>query len=156
MTIGRGALRVAVGSDHAALEAKNVIVNELRGAGIGVEDLGTHTSEPVDYPDVAEQVSRRVATGGADRGIVLCGTGIGVSIAANKVPGIRAALCGDVTTARLARQHNDANVLCLGARISGSAVLLEIVKTWLATEFEGGRHRGRVEKISALEALANK
>lgn len=145
------ALRVAIGADHAAVSMKDDIVRELRASGMTVEDVGTFTGESVDYPDFAAKVARQVASRAVDRGIILCGTGIGVSIAANKLPGIRAALCHDVTTARLARQHNDANVLCLGGRILGPAVAMDIVKTWLATQFEAGRHQRRVLKIEALE-----
>ena len=146
--------RVAIGCDHAAVSLKDEIVAWLRERGASVEDVGTHSGQPVDYPEPAAAVASRVASGAADRGIVLCGTGIGVSIAANKIPGIRAALCHDVTTARLARQHNDANVLCLGARTTGQAVALNIVETWLVTPFEAGRHAVRVEKIRSLEARA--
>ena len=145
-------LKVAIGSDHAAVAMKEDIVKELRAGGAQVEDVGTFTGDPVDYPDFAAEVSSRVKNGTADRGIVLCGTGIGVAIAANKIHGIRAAVCHDVTTARLARQHNDTNVLCLGSRILGPAVAADIVKMWLATGFEGGRHQRRIDKIEALDA----
>ncbi|HET9481275.1 MAG TPA: ribose 5-phosphate isomerase B [Candidatus Polarisedimenticolia bacterium] len=144
-------LRVAIGCDHAAVGLKEAIVQELRASGVAVEDAGTFTGDPVDYPDFAADVARRVARGEVDRGIVMCGTGIGVSIAANKIPGIRAALCHDVTTARLAVEHNDANVLCLGARTTGPAVAFDVVATWLGAAFEGGRHQRRVDKIRALE-----
>ena len=147
-------MRVVIGCDHAAVALKDVIVKELRGSGAQVEDVGTFAGDSVDYPDFAASVARRVAGGGADRGIALCGTGIGACIAANKIRGIRASLCHDTTTARLARQHNDANVLCMGGRTTGQAVALDIVKTWLATEFEGGRHQGRIDKIQALESRA--
>jgi len=146
-------MRVAIGADHAAVALKDALVKELRGANLPVEDLGTHTTDSVDYPDFAREVAARVAAGTADRGILLCGTGIGMSIAANKVQGIRAAVCHDVTTARLARLHNDANVLCMGGRLIGLTLASDIMQTWLATQFEGGRHKGRVEKIHALETL---
>ena len=145
-------LRLAVGCDHAAVAMKNEIVRDLRAAGMQVEDVGTLNLDSVDYPDLAALVAARVASGAADLGIALCGTGIGVAIAANKVHGIRAAVCHDVTTARLSRQHNDANVLCMGARIIGPSVAADIVKEWLAAGFEGGRHKRRVDKIEALEA----
>lgn len=146
------AAAIIIGCDHAAVGLKNDLAAELRSTGAQVEDVGTTGSEPVDYPDVAELVGRRVASGEAERGILLCGTGIGVCIAANKIAGVRAALCHDVTTARLSRRHNDANVLCLGGRTIGPAVALEIVRTWLGTPFEEGRHRRRIEKIEAIEA----
>jgi len=144
-------LKIAIGCDHAAVMVKDRLVYELREAGHDVQDEGTFSGESVDYPDFAARVARLVASGAAERGIVLCGSGIGVSIAANKIPGIRASLCHDVTTARLARQHNDANVLCLGGRTSGPAVIGDVVHAWLATDFEGGRHTARVAKIEALE-----
>ena len=149
MSAGR---TIVIGCDHAAVDLKEDIVADLRSAGARVEDVGTTGPESVDYPDFAERVARRVVSGEAERGILLCGTGIGVCIAANKVPGIRAALCHDVTTARLSRQHNDANVLCLGGRTMGRTVALEIVGTWLSTPFTEGRHRRRLEKIEAIEA----
>lgn len=144
-------LRIAIGCDHAAVALKDDIVKELRSVGTQVEDLGTFTSASVDYPDFATSVAERVMAGGAERGILMCGTGIGMSITANKIPGIRAALCHDVTTARLAREHNDSNVLCIGGRTTGTAVAIDIVRTWLAAEFEGGRHQRRIDKIEALE-----
>ena len=147
-------MRVAIGCDHAAVALKDALVAELGKAGLAVLDQGTFSGDSVDYPDFAAKVARLVSGGQADRGIVLCGSGIGVSIAANKIPGVRASLCHDVTTARLARQHNDANVLCLGARTTGPVVASDIVHTWLGTAFEGGRHAGRVAKIEALEAQA--
>jgi len=147
-------MRVAIGCDHAAVALKDALVAELGKAGLVVLDQGTFSGDSVDYPDFAAKVARLVAGRQADRGIVLCGSGIGVSIAANKIPGVRASLCHDITTARLARQHNDANVLCLGARTTGPVVASDIVHTWLATAFEGGRHAGRVAKIEALEAQA--
>jgi ribose 5-phosphate isomerase B len=144
-------LRVAIGCDHAAVTLKDALVRELGDAGLQVQDEGTFTGDSVDYPDFAARVARLVADGTVDRGIVLCGSGIGVSIAANKIRGVRASLCHDVTTARLARQHNDANVLCLGARTTGAAVAADVVHTWLSTAFEGGRHARRITKIGELE-----
>ena len=117
-----------------------------------VEDVGARSEESVDYPDFAALVGTAVGAGKVDRGFLVCGTGIGMSIAANKIHGIRAALCHDVTTARLARLHNDSNVLCMGGRILGQAVASDIVRTWLSTQFEGGRHQGRVDKIESLES----
>ena len=144
-------MKIAIGCDHAAVTLKDALVKELKDAGYQVHDVGTFSGESVDYPDFAAKVANLVASKAAERGIVLCGSGIGVSIAANKIPGIRASLCHDVTTARLARRHNDANVLCMGGRTSGAAVVSDMVSTWLSTEFEGGRHTGRIAKIEALE-----
>ncbi len=140
-------MKVAIGSDHAGFEAKEALKRMLIEQGHDVEDLGTNSSASVDYPDFAQAVSHRVADGGAARGVLVCGTGIGMSITANKVPGIRAALCQDEYTARMSRLHNDANVLCLGSRVTGQGVLEAIVTTWLATDFEGGRHQRRVDKM---------
>lgn len=118
---------------------------------VRVTDVGTFGTESVDYPDIAEKVCADVVSGKADRGIVLCGTGIGISIAANKIDGIRAALCGDVYSAIMSRKHNDANVLAMGGRVTGIGPAGEIVRAWVCTEFEGGRHARRVDKIMALE-----
>jgi ribose 5-phosphate isomerase B len=123
----------------------------LSELGVRCVDLGPGGDASVDYPDYAEQVAREVASGRADRGILLCGTGIGMSIAANKIPGVRAALVHDVTTARMSRLHNDANVLALGGGLLGDRLLREIVKAWLTTDFEGGRHQRRLDKIARLE-----
>ena len=118
---------------------------------IEVKDVGTFGTDSVDYPDIAEKVCADVTSGAADRGIVLCGTGIGISIAANKIKGIRAALCNDVYSARMSREHNNANVLAMGGRVTGFGPADEIVRVWVATEFAGGRHERRVNKIMALE-----
>ena len=134
---------------HPAGDA--LLIGTLRGLGIEVDDHGTGSEEPVDYPPICAAVARAVATGAADRGIVLGGSGQGEQIAANKVRGIRAALCNDLYTARLSREHNDANVLALGARITAREAAVEILATWLATEFAGGRHALRVEKLAALD-----
>lgn len=128
-----------------------MVVDELRACGLTVEDLGPATADSVDYPDYAELVARRVASGTADRGVLLCGSGIGMSIAANKVDGIRAALVHDVTGAALSRQHNDANVLVLGGGMLGERLIREIVRTWVNSRFEGGRHQGRLDKIVTIE-----
>ena len=143
--------QIVIGSDHAAVTLKSEIVAELKAAGHSVEDVGTFTMDSVDYPDIAGKVSAAVTSGADVVGILLCGTGIGMSIAANKHFGIRAALCHDVTTARLSRQHNDANVLCMGGRILGTAVAFDIVNCWLATSFDGGRHQRRLLKIEKKE-----
>lgn len=144
-------MRIAIGSDHAAVQGKDRLRDGLRALGHQVEDLGTEGEASVDYPIYAERVARAVAEGRADRGIALCGTGIGASIAANKVRGVRAALCHDAHTAELSRRHNDANVLCLGGRLLGPESLEAIARAWLATPFEGGRHQRRLDLIRRLE-----
>jgi ribose 5-phosphate isomerase B len=144
-------VRIAIGADHGGVALKQRLVDELEAAGHAVADHGTHGTESVDYPDVAAVVARAVAAGTADRGVLVCGSGIGVSIAANKVTGVRAALVHDVTTARLSRAHNDANVVCVGERTIGADVAVEAVRVWLDTPFDGGRHERRVAKISALD-----
>lgn len=144
--------KIAVGADHGGYELKHLIVEHLRRQGYEVQDLGTHGPEPVDYPDYAQQVARAVAAGEYDLGILICGTGIGMSIAANKIVGIRAAVCGDTYSARMSRLHNNANILCLGGRVLGPGLALDIVDAWLSAEFEGGRHARRVEKIRQMEA----
>jgi ribose 5-phosphate isomerase B len=143
--------RIFVGCDHAAVAAKAVVLDVLRSLGLEVEDLGTDSAQSVDYPDYAAAVAREVSEGRATRGVLLCGTGIGMSIVANKFPGVRAALVHDVTSARLSRQHNDANVLVLGGGLMGERLIRDVVDTWFATEFEGGRHQRRIDKIHALE-----
>lgn len=142
-----------MGCDHAAVAAKQVVIDALTSLGAEVRDFGTDARESVDYPDFAEKVARAVADGSASRGVLLCGTGIGMSIAANKVPGVRAALVHDVTTARMARLHNDANVLVLGGGLLGDRVIREIVASFMVTEFEGGRHKRRIDKISRIEGM---
>ncbi|BCV23040.1 ribose 5-phosphate isomerase B [Moorella sp. Hama-1] len=144
-------MRVALGSDHGGFHLKMAIKEYLDQQGITNHDFGTFNAESVDYPDYAHKVAAAVAGGEYDRGILCCGTGIGVCIAANKVPGIRAALCHDTFSARAAREHNDANILTLGERVIGPGLALDIVATWLQAGFSGGRHARRVEKISAIE-----
>jgi len=144
-------MKIAIGSDHAGLELKEYIKGVLAAGGYEVADAGTNSPESVDYPDFAFEVARRVAAGEADRGILFCGTGVGMSVAANKVRGIRAALIYDLYTAAQSRKHLDANVLVLAGRVTGSGLAEEIVKTWLSTEFEGGRHLARIRKIEAFE-----
>jgi ribose 5-phosphate isomerase B len=144
-------MRVAIGSDHAGFRLKAVVAKHLVGAGHQVDDLGTDSEEPVDYPPFCAAVGRAVVRGNADAGIVIGGSGQGEQIAANKVHGVRAALCCDEYTARLARQHNDANVCSLGARILGDELALVIVDVFLATQFEGGRHVARLEQVAAIE-----
>jgi RpiB/LacA/LacB family sugar-phosphate isomerase len=148
-------VRIAVGSDHAGFLMKQLVATHLREAGHEVEDLGTHdATEPVDYPEYGAAVGRAVAAGQADFGVCACGTGIGVSIAANKVPGIRAAVVHDVTTATLARQHNHANVICLGGRTVGPATAIDAVDAFFAASPQHGRHDRRVEEIAQLDASA--
>ena len=144
-------MRIAIGADHAGFALKQHLLATLRRLGHQVDDFGTHDSEPVDYPDICAQVGRAVVEGRADRGIVLGGSGQGEQIAANKVPGVRAALCNDLYTARMSREHNDANVLAMGGRIVAAGLADEIVALWLETPFEGGRHQRRVDQISELE-----
>ena len=144
-------MTIAIGSDHAGFPLKQVVKLWLEEHGYEVDDLGTYDTKSVDYPDYAAAVAHAVAEGKVDRGILICGTGIGMSMSANKVPGIRAALCTDVYTARMSRRHNDANVLCMGARVIGPGVAESIVEAWLSEEFEGGRHARRVGKINALD-----
>src|SRR5438067_9845975 len=144
-------MRVAIGSDHAGFELKQHFVKVLADWGHEVIDLGTDSEEPVDYPFFCASVARAVVRGEAERGIVLGGSGQGEQLAANKVRGARAALCNDLFTARLSRQHNDANVLAMGGRIVAFALAREIVKVWLETEFEGGRHVARLAQIADIE-----
>ena len=144
-------MRIAIGSDHAGFLLKEHLKDTLTRLGHTVDDHGTHSEASVDYPPICIGVARAVAEGKAERGIVLGGSGQGEQIAANKVAGIRAALCNDLYTARLSREHNDANVLSMGGRIVGSGLADEIVKVWLDTPFAGGRHQRRIEQIAALE-----
>lgn len=141
---------VAIGSDHGGFNLKQDIKEFLTDQNIAYRDFGTFTTDSVDYPDFALKVAQAVVDGECDRGIIICGTGIGVSIAANKVKGIRAALCHDVFSAQMSREHNDANVLAMGERVIGRGLARMIVETWLKTEFAGGRHSRRVEKINAI------
>ncbi len=143
-------LRIAIGCDHKGLSAKQFIVGLVGEKGHTYQDFGCYTAESVDYPDIAQKVAEAVANGSAGPGILICSTGIGMSIAANKVKGIRAALCHDAFSARCARQHNNANILCLGAEQKRD-VIREIIEAFLATDFEGGRHSRRVDKITAME-----
>ncbi len=143
--------RIVVGADHAGFRTKETIKTFLQNAGYRVEDVGTHSEESVDYPDFARAVGERVASGTGSLGILVCGTGIGVSIAANKVEGIRAALAHDSLTARRAREHNDANVIALGGKVVGEDEALAIVQEFLAAQFAGGRHQRRVDKISEMD-----
>lgn len=140
-------MKVVVGSDHAGLELKRALSEHLRSKGHELEDVGTDGPASCDYPDFAQAVARLVASGEADRGILVCGTGQGMAIAANKVPGVRAGCVSDTFSARMIAAHNDARVLCLGQRVVGQGLAVEIVEAWLGTTFEGGRHAARVAKI---------
>jgi len=142
---------IALGADHAGFTLKDALKAWLERQGHEVLDLGTHTADSVDYPDYAGAVTEALLSGAAERGILVCGTGIGMAMAANKVPGVRAAACADAFTARMAREHNDANVLALGARILGPENAIEIVRVWLETAFAGDRHIRRLAKLAALE-----
>jgi len=145
-------VKIAIGSDHGGFELKQYIKEYFDKKGIEYMDYGTDSSEEsVDYPEFGEKVGNAIKSGECDRGIVVCGTGIGISIAANKVPGIRCALCSDCYSARMSREHNNANILALGGRVVGKDLALEIVETWIKAEFQGGRHERRVNKISEIE-----
>lgn len=142
---------LAIGCDHGGFELKTHIINHLKENGVAFEDFGCYDENSVDYPDIAEKVGKAVASGEFENGILICGTGIGISIAANKIKGIRAALCSDVYSAKMTKQHNNANIICLGGRVTGRELAFMIVDTWLGEEFLGGRHENRVNKIHNLE-----
>ncbi len=145
-------MKIAIGCDHGALELKNTMVAHLQKKGFEVKDFGTYTSDSCDYPEFAAAAAKAVASGECDKGIVLCTTGIGVSITANKIKGIRCALLSDVMSARMTREHNDTNVMAIGAGVVGTMLALEIADTWLGTEFSGeARHQRRIDKVMALE-----
>lgn len=144
--------RIAIGSDHAGYEAKELAKRELEALGVAVVDKGAQSLDSVDYPDFGAAVGHAVAGGEADRGVLICGSGIGISMAANKVPGVRAALCWNEETARLAREHNDANILCFGARFIEPELAARMVRVFMETEFAGGRHQQRVDKLSHLDS----
>jgi ribose 5-phosphate isomerase B len=149
-----GSMKLAIGSDHGGWELKKEIIKFIKNTTtIELLDFGTASKDSVDYPDFGRKVSEAVYTGIVDRGILICGTGIGMSIVANRYPKVRAALCHDHFTARMSRLHNDANVLVMGERVVGQGVALDMVKTWLETEFEGGRHQKRLDKIYAIEQM---
>lgn len=144
-------MRLAIGSDHAGLELKAELVSHLRTSGHEVTDLGTHDKSSIDYPDYAEKVARAVVDGDSELGFLVCGSGQGMCMAANKIQGVRAAVCSDTFSAHAVREHNNANVLCLGQRVIGPGLAQEIVDAFLQAEFEGGRHARRVGKIMELE-----
>lgn len=144
-------MKIAIGADHAGFEVKEKIKQQLKDMNFEVEDLGTNSKDSVDYPDFGAAVGRAVASGEADDGIIVCGSGIGIAIAANKIDGVRAAQAWNEETAKLSRQHNNANVLSIGARVIPENEISKIVNAWFEAKFEGGRHRGRIDKISKLE-----
>ena len=144
-------MKIALGCDHGGLELKEKVKKHLESRGFETLDCGTYTTDSCDYPDFGAAAARAVANGDCEKGIVICTTGIGISIAANKVKGIRCALLSDLMSARMTRQHNDTNMMALGAAVVGPMLALQIVDTWLDTEFEGGRHQRRVDKLTALE-----
>jgi ribose 5-phosphate isomerase B len=149
------AMKIAAGADHAGFALKQALVSRLRAAGHEVADLGTSSAESVDYPVFAHAVAAQVAAGEVERGLLVCGSGIGMCMAANRHPGVRAADCLTVEMAQLSRRHNDANVLCLGARLLGDDEAWAVVEAWLATPFEGGRHERRVTEIEDLAAQSD-
>ena len=138
-------MKVAIGCDHGGIDLKNVVVNGLTELGHEVDDQGCNSVESVDYPEFARSVSTLVMEGKCQCGILICGTGIGMSMAANRIPGIRAALCNEMFSAKMSREHNNANILCLGARVIGPGLATEIVRVWMAAEFAGGRHQRRID-----------
>lgn len=144
-------MQISVGGDHRGVDVKGKLIELLQRLGHEVHDVGVFSAESADYPDVAAEVAQSVGCGKADRGILICGTGIGMAIAANKIRGVRAAACYDELTAELSRRHNDLNVLCLSADMLGERNFDRLIETWLTTEFEGGRHQRRVDKIRQLD-----
>lgn len=144
-------MKIAIGCDHRGVTMREKVVQLLKELGHEVVDVGTYDKQSIDYPDVAAVVARKVSNNEVDRGILVCGSGLGMAIAANKFPGVRAAPCHDAITAELSRRHNDLNILCLAGDILGERLVDRLVETWLSTEFEGGRHLRRVEKVMAIE-----
>jgi len=155
-TIKRYYMKIAIGTDHAGIKVKPGVIEYLKSKGIEYKDFGTYSENSCDYPDYALPVAEAVANGQYDRGILICGTGIGMSISANKVPKIRCALCHDCFSAKYTRKHNDANIIAFGERVIGSGLLLEILEVFLFTDFEGGRHQNRIDKISQIEKKYSK
>ena len=149
-------MKIGVGSDHGGYNLKGQIIKHLEDSNFEVIDFGTCSIESVDYSDYGLKVADAVSKGECERGIIICGTGIGISISANKVPGIRAALCTNSFMAKMSREHNNSNILALGERVVGLDLALDIVDTWLKAEFEGGRHQGRIDKISGIEKKYSK
>ncbi len=144
-------MKIAVACDHGGLQLKNALIKNMESQGYEVVDFGTYTTDSCDYPDYASKAAKAVASGECDKGVVVCGTGIGVSIVANKVKGIRCALVHDVFSAKATRQHNDTNMIAMGQRVIGEGLAIEILNAWLHTDYEGGRHDLRIQKMMALE-----
>ena len=144
--------KIIIGCDHGGLNLKNAVIAHLQAAGVSVEDVGTYTADSCNYPEYADRVCRRIQDGTYTLGILICGTGIGMSMAANKHAGIRAAACENTFSARMTRMHNNANVLCMGDRVVGAGLALELVQVFLTTPFEGGRHQTRIDQIMDIEA----
>lgn len=144
-------MKIGIGNDHAAVDMKNQVVEYLEGKGYEVVNFGTDTYESCNYPEYGEKVGRAVAVGDVDLGILICGTGVGISLAANKVKGVRAVVCSEPYSAKLSRQHNNTNILAFGARVIGIELAKMIIDEWLSAEFEGGRHQTRVDMITAIE-----
>jgi len=144
--------KLIIGCDHAAVGLKEIIKNHLQKRGVDVDDVGTFSQDSVDYPDIGRQVAAQVSNGAYQRGILLCGTGLGMSMVANRFAHVRAALCNDLFSAAMSRRHNDANILVMGGRVIGDVLALEIVDTWLATEFEGGRHQRRLDLFDTTKS----
>ena len=144
-------MKIAIGNDHAAVELKNIIKEHLEAQGHEVINVGTDTNASCDYPVYGEKVGRLVASGEAEAGVLICGTGVGISIAANKVKGVRACVCSEPYTAKLSKMHNNSNIIAFGARVVGSEMAKMIVDTWMETEYEGGRHQRRVDMLDAIE-----
>lgn len=149
-------MKIAIGCDHGGFELKNEIIKHLESKNLEVKDYGTYSEESCDYPIYGEKVGEAVVSKECDLGIIICGTGIGISISANKIPGVRAALCGDTFSAHATREHNNANVLALGARVVGKGLAIDIVDTFLNSSFQGGRHQKRIDKITEIENKYNK
>ena len=148
---GYNVMKIGIGNDHAAVDMKNQVVEYLEGKGYEVVNFGTDTYESCNYPEYGEKVGRAVAVGDVDLGILICGTGVGISLAANKVKGVRAVVCSEPYSAKLSRQHNNTNILAFGARVIGIELAKMIIDEWLSAEFEGGRHQTRVDMITAIE-----
>lgn len=149
-------MKIAIGSDHGGFLLKSEILKHIESQGYDVHDFGCYSTDSEDYPDIGHAVAEAVAKGEYERGIIICGTGIGISIAANKVPGVRAALCGDCFSAKASREHNNANILAMGERVIGVELAKMITDIWLSTEFAGGRHARRVDKLGEIECKYNK
>ena len=150
MPTAPGPQRIVIGCDHAAFRLKETLKAAMEAQGIAVTDVGTHSEASMDYPDTGKVVAQKISSGEFDRGILICGTGLGMSMVANKFPHVRAALCNDLFSAAMSRRHNDANILVLGGRVIGDVLALEILKTWLETPFEGGRHQRRLDLFDRI------